>query len=161
MTPGWRQSSTLAIWVSTTPLEIARRRADQSFAYEVRDPRSESLSCTHGVCLEDLGWNVAAVPTSPPIPGRYPTPDVSSDSPPPKASGVLCPGTHQSGLTPAHHDSAGSPHDGISPSPVPLMEEIDGVIERHGGWPDAFLLTKIDGRGPIRNTADLTGRKVC
>ena len=28
------------------------------------------------------------------------------------------------------------------------MEDIDGVIERHGGWPDAFLLTNINGHTP-------------
>ena len=28
------------------------------------------------------------------------------------------------------------------------MENIDGVIERHGGWPDAFLLTNINGHAP-------------
>ena len=28
------------------------------------------------------------------------------------------------------------------------MENIDGVIERYGGWPDAFLLTNINGHAP-------------
>ena len=32
--------------------------------------------------------------------------------------------------------------------PIHLMEDIDGVIERHGGWPDAFLLTNINGHTP-------------
>ena len=32
--------------------------------------------------------------------------------------------------------------------PIHLMEDIDGIIERHGGWPDAFLLTNINGCTP-------------
>ena len=32
--------------------------------------------------------------------------------------------------------------------PIHLMEDIDGVIKRHGGWPDAFLLTNINGHTP-------------
>ena len=31
---------------------------------------------------------------------------------------------------------------------IGLMGDIDEAIEQRGGWPDAFLLTKIDGRGP-------------
>ena len=31
---------------------------------------------------------------------------------------------------------------------IRLMEDIDVVIEQHGGWPDAILLTKIDGQTP-------------
>ena len=30
----------------------------------------------------------------------------------------------------------------------PNPTDIDGVIERHGGWPDAFPLTNINGHTP-------------